>query len=239
MLLELVPRGPPESVPVSRDAGNKIQGVHAAGPVLLFPRTDALLQLYSLDAGMDLVEGQSGVVPANAALLRRRIDAGGPDHPTLEEVLRFARPAVVASRDPQWIAFLSGSPLVAARGCRDLHGIALCFFEPSPIPPEPLLRLDRDGVWDLREAQDGHPIAALVAKRGGVLDYAALGRCTTREQVKLPGLPAFARRTYLRGLETPLLQPGAAMLVREWRQSIFRLPAPLRPTMRISVLCAG
>jgi hypothetical protein len=238
MLLELVPRGPPESVPVSPDAGKRIEGV-PAGPVLVFPRTDSLLQLYSLDAGMELVEGQSGVGPANAALLRRRIEAGGPGHATLEEVLRFARPPVVAAPEARWIAFLSGSPLVAARGCRDLHGIALCFFEPLPLPPEPLLRLDRDGTWDLHQTQDGRPIAALLAKRAGVLDYAALGRCTTREQLKFPALPAFARRTYLRGLEAPLLRAGDPMLVREWRQSIFRLPGPLRPALRISVLCAG
>jgi hypothetical protein len=167
-------------------------------------------------------------------LLRRRIAAGGPDGATLSDVLRFARPAVVAAADERWRTFLSTSPLVAARGCADLHDIRLCWFEPRPLPDDPRLRLDRDGAWDLRTTS-----ALLRAMRTGVLDYAALGRCTTREELEFPLLPAFTRRTFLRGLKGPVLREGDPMLEREFQKALFRLPAAIRPRIRIAVQCAG
>ena len=234
VLLELLPAGPPEQVPVSPDAGKKLEGF-PAGPLLVLPRTDFLLQLYALDAGIDLVQGGSGSHPANVALLQRRVEEGGAGEMTLREVLRFARPPMVASQEAQWNGLLSTSPSVAPRGCRDLHGIPLCFFEPRPLPADPLLRLDRDGTWELSKTSDGYPLAMLRATRAGVLDYQTLGRCTTREETKLPFLPAFARTTYLRGLTAPILRAGDPMLERELRQMIFRIS--LRPAVRLEAHC--
>ena len=75
----------------------------------------------------------------------------------------------------------------------------------------------------------------LRATRAGVLDYQTLGRCTTREETKLPFLPAFARTTYLRGLTAPILRAGDPMLERELRQMIFRIS--LRPAVRLEAHC--
>jgi hypothetical protein len=233
MFLELLPARPPEGVPVSPDAGKPIAGF-PRGPLLVLPDTDFRLQLYALDAGIELVQGESGSAPANVALLRRRIAAGGPDDATLSDVLRFARPAIVAATDDQWRTFLSTSPLVAARGCGDLHDLRLCWFEPRPLPDDRRLRLDRDGAWEL-----GPAAALLRATKAGVLDYAALGRCTTREELEFPLLPAFTRRTFLRGVRGPVLREGDPMLEREFRQAMFRFPGALRPSLRVAVECAG
>jgi hypothetical protein len=79
----------------------------------------------------------------------------------------------------------------------------------------------------------------LRATKAGVLDYAALGRCTTREELEFPLLPAFTRRTFLRGVRGPVLREGDPMLEREFRQAMFRFPGALRPSLRVAVECAG
>ena len=99
------------------------------------------------------------------------------------------------------------------------------------------LRLDRDGAWEFRTTADGYPLAILRATRTGILDYAVLARCTTREELKFPALPAFSRSTYLRGVQGPLLRAFAPMVVREFRQMIFALPPSLRPALRLTVRC--
>ncbi|MFL5388216.1 MAG: hypothetical protein ACJ79C_05780, partial [Myxococcales bacterium] len=121
-----------------------------------------------------------------------------------------------------------------ARGCGDLHTLRVCWFEPRPLPDDRGLRLDRDGAWEQRGTT-----ALLRATKAGVLDYAALGRCTTREELTFPLLPAFTRRTFLTGLKGPVLREGDPMLEREFHQVMFRFPAPIRPEIRLAVQCAG
>jgi len=241
--LELAPASPVARVPVPADLDRRPTAfdrvVAGRGPLLAVPELNGQLQLYLLRSDAPVLQGVSSHAPANVELVdsfftRRPWMAG-----SLQQLLELTRPPLVVTADARWSAELSRSPLLEPQGCFAHLDAQICLFRPGALPAPPLLRLDRDTVWETGTSATGWPVARLRATRAGVLDYAALGRCKLREETRFPHLPAFTRDLHFPGaqLEGSRFEPGQLVLARESRQRVLRWPEWIRPTRSYAVRC--
>jgi hypothetical protein len=227
-ILELVPVGRPERVPV--DPGwfgltPLTVAMAERGPTLIVPRVDHELMAALVSTEATYFGGWSGRDPPGEELLSRFT----PRPDAAQDAIAATGARRVLARTPEFaqaIARIPGAMLVGK-----FDGGSL-FDVPAAPPPLSILRdasaEERDAPW---------PTLELRAVRTGVLSIRELDSCRLREQLRLGPL-VFEHELRLQGNELKTLAPqtGDVILHHQSRRAIFHLPL-LRASSHMQVVC--